>query len=251
MSEVTIRKIEYAGHPDNRLGMDVYYPPSTTPSSSSLPAVILVTGHRDSVIEATTGCKLKDTEQYRSWGKLLAATGLVAITYVNREPADDVFSVYEFLTNNSDSLGIDSDRLGVWSCSANTPNALALVMSEKTRIRCAAFFYGYMLDRQGKSIVADAASRWGFSAPNSTKSIDNLPAELALRIVRAGADKVPGINQTIDDFCTDALERNLPMTLVNHPKAPHSFDILDDSLETKTIIRDTLEFFSFQLIKTY
>jgi len=247
MSDVSIRQTEYTTRSANKLGMDIYYPPNSSPSSSRLPVVTLVTGHKDSAIEAAVGCKLKDTEQYQSWSKLLAASGLIAITYVNQEPEDDVFSVFEFLADNDKSLGIDLENLGVWSCSANVPNALAFVMSKRIGIRCAAFFYGYMLDGEDNSVVSDAASKSGFAAPISDKSIDDLPSELALRVVRAGADRFPGINQTIDDFCADALARNLAITLVNHPNAPHSFDILDDTFQTKAIIRDTLEFFSDQL----
>ena len=68
-----------------------------------------------------------------------------------------------------------------------------------------------------------------------------------MRVIRAGADQFPGINQTIDDFCADALAGNMDISLVNHPQAPHSFDILLDTEETRAIIQETLTFFSRHL----
>jgi len=214
-----------------------------------LPAVVLVTGHKDSNIQAAIGCKLKDTEQYRTWGRLLAVSGLVAVTYANDEPEKDSFRALDYLSKNARKLGIDIENLGIWSCSANVPNALALAMSMRFNFCCATFLYGYMLDRGSNSFVQDAASSSGFAAPNAHRSIDDFPSNVALRIVRAGADQFPGINQTIDDFCTDALDRNHEITLVNHPNAPHSFDILDNSQRTKIIVSETLSFFAQKLLK--
>ena len=48
-------------------------------------------------------------------------------------------------------------------------------------------------------------------------------------VVRAGQDAVPGVNASIDQFVAAALARNLPVTATNHPTAPHSFDLLDDT----------------------
>lgn len=255
MSDIQVKhEVEYSKGAEGALVMDVYYPPNYPPNpqaSGTKPGiVILVTGHADPAIEAAVGCKLKDTQQYISWAKLIAASGLVAITYSNQKPAKDIVSLVSYLQQNADSLQIDVNKIGVWSCSANVPNALSLIMSQQCSIRCAAFLYGFMLDRDGTTFVAEAAAQSGFAAPNAYKSIDDVPSDVALRVVRAGADAMPGINQSIDDFCADALSRNLPMTLVNHPHAPHSFDIYDDSELTKAIVRDVLKFFVFFLTAT-
>ena len=244
-------QIQYAADEAQSLIMDIYYPSPHSPQaiSTSAPVVVLVTGHVDSLIETTMGCKLKDTEQYRCWAKLLAASGIVAITYNNQNPAQDVFTLFNFLAENQQTLGVDVDNLGIWSCSANVPNALGLAMSKQFNIRCAAFLYGYMLDNQENSFVAQAASKAGFAAPNVNRTVKHLPPEMYLHIVRAGADQFPGINQTIDNFCADAIEENLPITLVNHPYAPHSFDIVDHSEQSKTIVLDVLRFFVSHLTK--
>ena len=247
LQDVTVQTVKYSGQASNALSMDIYYPPGPSASRAPQPVVILVTGHVDAAIEATLGCKLKDTEQYRSWARLLAVSGMVAITYENQIPVDDIVAVVNHVQNNADALGVDLQRLGVWSCSANVPNALALMISRQASISCAGFLYGFMLDPVGKTFVADAAAHSGFAAPNGDKSIADVPAETAMHIVRAGADQVPGINATIDDFCARALQRNLPLTLVNHAQAPHAFDLLDNTDLTRMVIQDMLNFFTFHL----
>ena len=76
---MTRRNEEYRVTDDGILAMDVYYPPDSR-SESRIPAVVFVSGYPDSVIEAMLGSKLKEIGQYISWGRLTAASGLVAIT---------------------------------------------------------------------------------------------------------------------------------------------------------------------------
>lgn len=249
MEEVSVQHAVYFEDASGPLEMDIYFPPGAAGSVARLPVVILVTGHADPNIEAALGCRLKDSQAYISWARLLALSGIVAVTYANRSPADDVISLVGYLQNHSTSLSMDLDRVGLWSCSANVPNALALMISRRVSIRCAAFLYGFMLDRADTSHVADAAALSGFAAPNSGRTVNDIPSDASLLVIRAGADQVPGINPSIDDFCADALKLNLPLRLINHPTAPHSFDIFDHSDLTKAIIRGVLEFFEFHLRK--
>ena len=66
-------------------------------------------------------------------------------------------------------------------------------------------------------------------------------------VVRAGQDAVPGVNASIDQFVAAALARNLPVTATNHPTAPHSFDLLDDTEASREVIRQVLAFLRFHL----
>src|SRR5437773_7130935 len=61
------------------------------------------------------------------------------------------------------------------------------------------------------------------------KSVDDLPDDVPLFIARAGRDEMPGLNETLDRFAAKALDRNLPITMVNHANGPHAFDLVDDS----------------------
>ena len=80
------RDVEYHATDEGARTMDVYHP-SGAPRDARTPAVVIVEGYSDVGYEAFTGCKFKDTGFCISWAQLMAASGLVAITYTNREPA--------------------------------------------------------------------------------------------------------------------------------------------------------------------
>lgn len=115
-------------------------------------------------------------------------------------------------------------------------------------MKCAVLCYGFMLDLEESTSVAEASKLFGFVNPSTGKSADDLPDNVPLFIARAGQDELPGLNGTIDRFMGDALARDLPVTFVNHPGAPHAFDLMHDSETTREIIRQILAFMRFHLI---
>jgi hypothetical protein len=118
---VTVRRDEpYRTSDEGPLTIDLYYPPDSK-SGARTPAVIFVTGFSDVGARKMLGCSLKEMGSYVSWGQLTAASGLVAITYTNREPATDVHAVLQHLRQNAASLNIDENRVGVWACSGHVP----------------------------------------------------------------------------------------------------------------------------------
>lgn len=147
MDQVAVRQdVEYRSVNDVALGMDIYYPPGLDEGSQH-PAIVFVFGYRDSAMLEMLGSKLKDIGQYVSWGELLAASGIVGITYETKEPHSDVQELIEHIRRNAITLRIDPDRLGLWSCSGNVPTALSILMDEsKDYLRCAVLYYGFMLD---------------------------------------------------------------------------------------------------------
>ena len=245
---VTVRRDEkYGGADGAALTMDLYYPPGFKRGTRA-PAVIFVTGFSDAGAEKMLGCKLKEMGSYVSWAQLAAASGLIGITYTNREPAADVHGVLEHVKQNAASLGVDDNRVGVWACSGNVPNALSVLTQNAThRVQCAVLCYPYLLDRDGSTLVADAAMRWGFVNPCAGKSVDDLPRDVPLFIARAGQDQMPGLNEALDRCVSEALPCNLPITVVNHAAAPHAFDLFDDSEATREIVRGVLAFLQFHL----
>lgn len=246
MDAVTIqRDVPYRTTESGALTMDLYRP-SVSNSAAPAPAVVFVSGYPDPGFERMLGCKLKDMGQYVSWGRLVAASGLVAVTYANREPAD-LHGLFGYLRQNAASLGIDANRIGVWAGSGNVPMALSLLMQESgDSCQCAVLCYGFMLDLGDVTHVADAAAQFGFANPCAGKSIDDL-SHVPLFVVRAGQDQMPHLNDTIDRFVAAALTRNLPLTLANHATGPHAFDVLDDSDTSREMIRMILAFLRFHL----
>ncbi len=246
MDAVTIRRdLPYRTDAAGTLTMDLYSPPEAQ-AGAKLPAVIFVSGYPDPGVEAMLGCKLKDMEAYVSWGRLVAASGMVAIGYSNRDPVADLDALLEHLRDNAATLGIDGQRIAIWACSGNVPVALSALMRADSA-RCAVLCYGYMLDGDGTTGVADAAAQIGFANPCADKSIADLPGTLPLLVVRAGGDQTPGLNRSIDAFAAAALARDLPITLANLAGAPHAFDMLDDSETSREMIRRILAFMSFHL----
>ena len=241
------RDVAYRTTEAGALTMDLYVPPGAQ-TGARRPAVVFVSGYPDPGFEAFVGCKLKDMGAYTSWGRLVAASGIVGVTYTNREPVADLDALLQYLRQNAASLGIDENRIGLWAASGNVPRAVSVLMQQaSSSLACAVLAYGYMLDPAGSTRVAEASARFGFVNPAAGKSVDDLPRELPLFLVRAGKDELPGLNETIELFLTAALARNLPVTFVNHATAPHAFDILDDSETSREIIRSILAFLRVHL----
>jgi acetyl esterase/lipase len=200
--------------------------------------------------EAFTGCKFKDAAFCISWAQLLAASGLVAITYTNREPAADLQALIRHVRQNAASLGVDADSIGVWASSGNVPLALSLLMqADAGFLKGAVLCYGFTLDLDGSTAIAEAAATWKFANPGRGKSVMDLPRDLPLFVARAGRDEFPRLNDTLDRFLAHALACNLPLTLVNHPTGPHAFDLVDDSETSREIVRRILAFVRFHLLR--
>jgi len=243
MDGVTVRRdLEYGAR---GLRMDIYYPPD---SKKPAPAVVIVAGFPDPGFEKFAGCKFKDQGSTVSWARLMAASGIAAIAYTNVDPVADVHAVIESLRRNAAALGIDGEKIGVWACSGSVPLALWVVMRE--RVKCAALCYGFTMDLDGSTEVAEGVKQWRFANPAAGQGIgiDALPKDVPLMMVRAGADQFAGLNQAMDWFAAAALRANLPVSLVNLPAAPHAFDLVDDGEESREAIRRVLGFLKFHLV---
>jgi len=248
MERAVVRKdVVYRTTGAGPLTMDVYAPADAA-TGARLPAVVFVAGYNDVAAEKVFGCKFKEMAMIVSWAQLAAASGLMAIAYTNREPAADLDALLQHLRQNAAALGVDEHRIGIWAASGNVPLALwALTQPGGDLLKCGALLYGYMLDLDGATGVAEAAQLFRFTNPNAGRSIDDLPQDLPLLIVRAGQEQFAGLNDSIDRFFAQALARNRPITLVNHAAGPHAFDLMDDSETSRAIIRQVLSFFRSSL----
>ncbi len=221
------------------LGFDLYRPPHATGPS---PAVVFVLGLPDPGVVQMLGKPLKDWPSYVGWARMMAAAGSAAIAYTNREPAD-VAALMRHVRDHAGALGLDPARIGVWAASGHVPTALAVIARE--RPTCAALLYGYLLDLDGATAVADAAKQFYFAVPPVT--LDELPRDMPMLIVRAGKDATPGLEATLQRFVAAARARGLSMTLLDHAEAPHAFDLVDDSPKTHAVIEQVLAFLRDQL----
>jgi len=248
MDTVTVqRDVVYSPGAPEDLTLDVYSPPDRA-AGARMPAVVLVAGYSDVGFGKMLGCRFKDMGSSVSWARLIAASGLTAITYANREPAADLQALLGYVRKNAESLGIDATRIGAWASSGNVPLALSLLLRDAAPpLRCAALSYGFLLDLDGATGTAEASRQFGFANPCAGKTLDDLAPDVSLFLARAGRDQFAHLNESIDRFVAGALARNLPVTLVNLPEAPHAFDLFLDTEMSREIIRQILGFLQFHL----
>jgi hypothetical protein len=224
------------------------YRPAT---AARIPAVVLVTGYPDPGFQRIVGCKFKDMGSSTSWARLIAASGMAAITYTNLEPARDLDLLLARLREPhiAAELGIDEHRLGLWASSGNAPLALAASMDpRRTWLRCGALCYGYTLDLDGSTAIAEASRSFGFVNATAGRTMDDVRTDVPLFVARAGRDPMPHLNETLDRFTFEVIRRNVPLTFANHPNGPHAFDLFDDSDASRTIVRQILLFLRAHLI---
>lgn len=210
------------------------YRPSALGGGVPLGAVLFVSGYPDPGMRQMLGKPLAAWAAYIDWARHVAASGLVGITYENHTP-DDVFALVKHLRDHAEELGLRADRLGVWGCSGNGPTALSLLARE--RLAAAALLYPFLLDLDGDQTLAEAARRMYFAPPSVTfAQIPDVP----LLIVRAGADTTPGLDHGLRRFSEHAKPWLENLTLLDYPEAPHAFDLVTDTDETRTVIQRVL-----------
>jgi len=219
--------------------MDIYWP---LEAGKARPAVILV--HGDGPPDWSKD--IKDWGQYVSWGELLAASGLTAVTFNHRstegwtriaEALSDVEDLVAFVRAGATSYEVDPHRLAIWVASAGGFMGAHLALSNRPAVRCLVVFYGLM--EPPPSAGADlgrfsAAAKIGKDGP-------------PIFVGRAGLDR-PVLNRVLDAFTDAALQAGLDVELHNHSAGRHAFDLLDPGPRSSEIIARSVEFLRSRLL---
>jgi len=232
---------EGVSYADGARVFDIYLPEQ---DDGPAPLVLLVTGYPDPGFEKRVGMRQMQSQAYKDWAKLLAASDMAAVIYSNVEAADDAFTLLNFLRCEADQLQIDPARIAVWSCSGNVPNAVN-VLHKDSSLRCGVFLYGFMLDVAGSLVVQETAQTFGFVYPH--EGMDNFPENTPILVIRAGKDEFPGLNESIDNFEAEAVARNSPVSVIRYPEGVHAFDSLDDSQRSIEMIKLCVGFLRLRL----
>ena len=234
------RDIRYRESPP--LLMDIYRP--SRQSAGALPAVIFV--HGDGPADWLSD--IKDWGQYVCWGRLVAAFGMVGVTFNHRstergsqirEAATDIDSLLEAIEARAQEYGIDANRLAIWVASAGGYLGARAALSHRASVRCLVVYYGLM-----EPIGASDDDVAMFSATASLT--DDGPS---IFVARAGLDNAK-LNRGLDAFAAAAIERGLEVELHNHASGHHAFDIVDNGPRSVEIIARSLEFMSTQLLRS-
>jgi hypothetical protein len=245
------RDIEFRGADGTALALDIYHPPAAARRTARAPLVLIVAGYPDAGFQRFVGRSFKDIGSTTSWARLIAASGMAAIAYTNRAPGEDLDALRDHIAQHAAALDVDATRIGIWASSGNGPLALSRLMNQAPARRpaCAALFYGCTLDLEGTTAIADAARAFGFVNPCAGTSVADLPEDVPLFLARAGDDRTPGLNDAMDRFLASAVRRNLAVTFVNHPAAPHAFDLFDDSAASGAVVQQALSFLRAHLVR--
>ena len=173
--------------------------------------VVIIEGYPDPGFVKHVGCRFMDMQWSISMAQLIAASGMVAITYANRQPAPDAVAVLDYAHAHW-------PRVAIWATSGHAPVAIS------------------MLNRASCAVLS-----------NPVTSGTTLSARVPTFVIRSGYDETPGLNAALDGFVAQALTDNQPLTLVNHPEARHSFELNHDSDDTRLILGQALEFLRSRL----
>lgn len=206
MESVRVRKEQFRGADGQALPLEIHEP--IDPIGDCV--VAIVEGVPDAGFEKHLGCKFMEMEWTVCMARLIAASGMTAVTYSNRDPQPDGIALMKH-------LGTAHRRVGMWSTSANGPVAL---------------------------VVASHAACTVLNNPITKGFCPDTP----LFIIRAGKDETPGLNSELDAFTARALADNKPLTLVNYPEAPHSYELFLDAPETRRILQQGLDFLRAHLV---
>lgn len=242
MDEVVVTHPTYPSAAGSPLPLDVYSPPAAS-GSDSLPVVIFVMGFPDSA--PTLGGPLKEKTQYISWGRLVAASGLIAITY-QTERHDDLEAVVAWIQENGHLYHMDPQRIGLWSCADSSPTAMSFAMQEdRDYLKFAVVYYGQMLtpDNRFRDGINDMCSRSGCYAAE-LEDVTQLRRDLPLLIVQGRRRPMLGyVNDSIDHFVDVARASDVNLTLIEFKEGKDSFEeLMKTHPRSVEIIEDTLAF---------
>jgi acetyl esterase/lipase len=237
MEQVQVHNVQYSSYTGKSLPMDLYYPIDGG-NASGYPVVVFVSGFRTSALD------LRNNSAYQSWGRLVAADGMVGVTYDSERPAD-LAALISYLKENADELEIDPNRIGLWSASANVPTALWYAMQEDEKdVKFLVSYYGVMLSPDNyQREVLNTICRESGCYGDDLKDVERIRTDLPLFIVRAGRDQAD-LNDFIDHFMELVSGTDVQATYINNEDGLHGFDTIKALNKERTIeiIEQTLEF---------
>jgi len=245
MDSVQVRaNLKYTDVGDPNLLMDVYTPPGLAPEER-LPIVVFLHGN------AGPQYRPKDWGFYKSWGRLIAAAGMVAVAFTHRlgypetllaEAGADAESALQYVRGNASFWNGDAQRIALFAWSGGSPLLSAAMREKPPYVRCLLAFYAILDCRPSPMFQAQ-------EQPETVRAFSPLACleaqksfDIPMFLARAGQDEIPTLNDSLARFVAAALATNLPITLMNHPTGEHGFDNQNDDARSREIISAALAF---------
>jgi acetyl esterase/lipase len=245
MKDVVVRSnLDYASTDDPNVLMDVYLPPGLK-AGERRPVVLFIHGG------AGTQFKPKDWGIYRHWGRLVAASGFVAVTITHRlnypdpqlsESEQDVGEAMDYVRAHAREFSADPDRLCLAAYSAGGPLLTLGFDAKRPYVRCLLAFYAF-LDIQQSQLHREHEPAERVRQFSVIEHLGETRArEIPMFIARAGQDAIPTMNDSIDRFIARAIRENANVIVMNHPAGVHGFDNQNDDDRSREIIVAALAF---------
>src|SRR5437870_5391106 len=159
MNRVSVRKnLTYKRVSGIDLKMDIY---TANRRGAPRPAIIFIHGGRIPRNLLTTP---KDWGAYISFGQLVAASGFVGVTFNHRfyawerlaDSQSDLMDLIDYVRNHAGELGVDKDRIVLWSVSAGGIFLSQPLRDRPPYIKCIVAYYSE-LDLQSERQSAPPA----------------------------------------------------------------------------------------------
>ncbi len=230
------------------LRFDAYYPKADASGEPQdrRPAIVFVSGAED----------VRAWEWFKGYGRLAAAQGFVGLVPDKRyspKAKDPLITGHEdterflrYVAEHGEELGVDPDRLCLWTFSAGGRMAAVVLKRNAPPVRCLVAYYS-ILNASGliDPKLPDGARLVAQYSPIHAL-LDSQGTKLPTLVVRAGKDN-EAINRSIDTFVQVGKEKKLPVRLFDYPEGAHGFDGVNNTDKSRAIIAATFRFVAEQL----
>jgi acetyl esterase/lipase len=228
MDVVEVRRdIPYKTADGKALEMDVYQPAGLA-QGERRPGVMFVHGG-----PLPPGVLTEQVPQPKNWGtfvsygELVAASGLVGVTFNHRYRSlealhisvGDVAAAIGYFREHGADFHLDSDRLALWVFSGAGPDLSLPLRERPAYVRCLVSFYS-LLDFPPFAEMGLGMASPGVVEQYSPRALleqgdgDVVPP---IMLAQAGRDH-PATNRSIADFLQTALEHGVTVDFTNHPR---------------------------------